>query len=107
MRSDGNDSNSQQTLKVLSCDSGTKSSLGLNCYCTGVFIHTKTSTRSHSASATDADNYPTYVYSNFEYQYTARPIVFIALHQRIKRSRRERSEGSKNGNPHSDSPISV
>src|SRR6266850_6767764 len=107
MRSEGNDSYSQQTLKMSSCDSGTKSSLGLNCYCTGVFIHTKTSTRSCSASATDAANYHTYVYSDFKYQYTAWPIVFVALHQRIKRGRRERSEGSRNGNLHSDSPISI
>jgi len=41
MRLNGNESNSQQTLIMISCDSGTKSSLGLNCYCTGVFIHTK------------------------------------------------------------------
>jgi len=32
---------SQLTLKVLSCDSGTKSSLGLNCYFTAVYIGTK------------------------------------------------------------------
>ena len=41
IRSNGNESNSQQTLKVISCDLGTKSSLGLNCYDTGGFIHTK------------------------------------------------------------------
>ena len=41
MRLNGNESNSQQTLTMISCDSGTKLSLGLNCYGTGVFIHTK------------------------------------------------------------------
>jgi len=40
MRSNGNESNSQQTLKVISCDSGTKSSLELNCYFTMVYIST-------------------------------------------------------------------
>ena len=97
VRSDGNESYSQQTLKVSSCDLGTKSSLGPNCYCTRVYIHTKTSTRSCSASATDAAKYPTCLYSDFEYQYTASLIVFVVLHQRINR-KREWSEGSKNGN---------
>jgi len=41
MRSDGNDSNSQQTLEVISCNSGTKLSLGPNCYFTAVYISTK------------------------------------------------------------------
>src|SRR6267142_4242377 len=40
-RSKGNGVHSQSTLNVSSCDSGTKLSLGLNCYCTGVFICTK------------------------------------------------------------------
>jgi len=59
------------TLNDDSCDLGTKSSLGLNCYCIGVFICTKTDTKSRSASATNAASYSTYVYSCFEYQYTA------------------------------------
>jgi len=59
------------TLNGISCDSRTKSSLGLNCYFTEVFICTKTDTRNHSTSATDAASYPTYVYLGFEYQYTA------------------------------------
>src|SRR6266850_6497753 len=87
VRSDGNESYSQQTLKVSSCDLGTKSSLGPNCYCTRVYIHTKTSTRSCSASATDAAKYPTCLYSDFEYQYTASLIVFVVLCQRINRKR--------------------
>src|SRR6267142_1115502 len=33
--------NSQQTLTMNSCDLGTKSSLGLNCYFTAVYISTK------------------------------------------------------------------
>jgi len=32
---------SQQTLKVSSCNSGTKLSLGLNCYFTAIYICTK------------------------------------------------------------------
>jgi len=46
----------------------------------------KTDTRSRSASATDAASYPTYVYLDFEYQYTAQPIVFVALRQRFASS---------------------
>jgi len=41
MRLSGNESNSQQTLTMISCDSGTKSSLGLNYYFTAVYISTK------------------------------------------------------------------
>jgi len=73
---------SQLTLKVISCDSGTKSSLGLNCYFIVVYIGTKTDTRSHPASATDTASYPTYVYLGFEYQYTAQSVVLLVLHQR-------------------------
>src|SRR6267142_1214198 len=107
MRSEGNDSNSQQTLKVLSCDSGTKSSLGLNCYCTRIYIHTKTSTRSHSASATDAAKYPTCLYSDFKYQYTALLIVFIVLRQRSTQGKEndQRVPRMATRNPHS--PISI
>src|SRR6267142_6104248 len=59
--------NSRQTLRMSSCDLGTKSSLGLNCYFTAVYISTKTDTRSCSASATGSASYPTYVYSYSEY----------------------------------------
>jgi len=41
VRLNGNESNSQQTLTMISCDSGTKLSLGLNCYFTVVYISTK------------------------------------------------------------------
>src|SRR6267142_2852284 len=71
----GIEPNSQQTLRMSSCDLGTKSSLGLNCYFTAVYISTKSNTRSCSASATDAASYPTYIYSYSEYQNTAPPIV--------------------------------
>ena|SRR6266850_3999669 len=71
------------TLNDISCNLGTELSLGLNCYCTGVYICTKTNTRSRSASATDAAKYLICIYSDFEYQYTALPIVFIALRQRV------------------------
>jgi len=37
----------------------------------------KTSTRSHSASATNAAKYPTCTYSDFEYQYTALSIILV------------------------------
>jgi len=67
MRSNGNESHSQQTLTMISCDSGTKLSLGLNCYFTAVYISTKPDTRSHSASATGTASYPTYEYSGFKY----------------------------------------
>jgi len=70
------------TLNDDSCNLGTKSSLGLNCYFYSSLYKYKTDTRSHSASATEAASYPTYVYSDFEYQYTAQSIVFVALHQR-------------------------
>jgi len=82
MRSEGNVALSQLTLKTISCDSGTKSSLGLNCYFTVVYISTETDTRSHSASATDAASYPTYVYLSSKYQYTAQSIVLLVLRQR-------------------------
>jgi|SRR6266850_538564 len=95
------------TLNEDSCDLGTKLSLGLNCYCTGVFIHTKTSTRSHSASATDAANYPTCVYLDFEYQYTALPIVFVALHQRIAKGREDNQRVPRMATHIPNSPISV
>jgi len=78
----GIEPNSQQTLTMNSCNLGTKLSLGLNCYFTAIYISTKTNTRSHSASATDAASYPTYVYSYSEYQYTAQSTVLLALHQR-------------------------
>jgi len=41
MRLEGNDSNSQQTLKVSSCDSGTKLSLGPDSYFTGGLIYSR------------------------------------------------------------------
>jgi len=71
MRSKGMVTIQPMTLNDIDCDSRTKLSLGLNCYCTGVYICTKTSTRSCSASATDAAKYPTCIYLYFEYQYTA------------------------------------
>ena len=71
----GIEPNSRQTLRMSSCDLRTKSSLGLNCYFTAVYISTKTDTRSCSASATSAASYPTYVYLYSEYQYTAQSIV--------------------------------
>src|SRR6267142_3976716 len=37
----GIEPNSRQTLRMSSCDLGTKSSLGLNCYFTAVYISTK------------------------------------------------------------------
>src|SRR6267142_2140902 len=37
----GIEPNSWQTLRMSSCDLGTKSSLGLNCYFTAVYISTK------------------------------------------------------------------
>src|SRR6266850_3393364 len=80
----GNRSNSQQTLRMSSCDLGTKSSLGLNCYFTAVYIVQKTNTSGCSASATDAASYHTYIYSYFKYQNTAPPIVLLALHQRYE-----------------------
>src|SRR6266850_2337146 len=83
--------NSQQTLRMSSCDLGTKSSLGLNCYFTVVYISTKTDTRSCSASATGAASYPTYIYSYSEHQNTALPIVLLALRQRYK-TREETSQ---------------
>src|SRR6266850_7680545 len=44
MRLNGNDSNSQQTLKVSSCDLGTKSSLGPDSYFTGGLIYSENPT---------------------------------------------------------------
>jgi len=107
MRSKGNGVCSQSTLKVSSCDSGTKSSLGLNCYCTKVYICTKTSTRSCSASATDAAKYPTSIYSDFEYQYTALPIIFIALHQRVEKGRENDQRVPRMATRNPNSPISI
>src|SRR6266850_4740918 len=83
--------NSRQTLRMSSCNLGTKLSLGLNCYFTAVYISTETDTRSCSASATDAASYPTYIYSYFEYQNTAPPIVLLALCQRYE-TRQETSQ---------------
>src|SRR6267142_1086637 len=87
----GIESNSPQTLKMNSCDLGTKSSLGLNCYFTAVYIVQKTDTSSCSASATDAASYHTYIYSYFEYQDTAPQIVLLALRQRYE-TRQETSQ---------------
>src|SRR6266850_1177476 len=83
--------NSRQTLRMSSCDLGTKSSLGLNCYFTAVYISTKPGTRSCSTSATDAASYLTYIYSHSEYQNTAPPIVLLALRQRYE-TRQETSQ---------------
>src|SRR6267142_524754 len=93
---------SQLTLKVISCDSGTKSSLGLNCYFTAVYISTETDTRSCSASATDAASYPTYAYSGFEYQYTAQSYCIASPPSEVHIETRRWSESSRNGNPHSE-----
>src|SRR6266850_4692667 len=87
----GIEPNSQQTLTMNSCDSGTKSSLGLNCYFTAVYISTETDSSGHSASATDAASYHTYIYSYSEYQNTAPPIVLLALRQRYE-TRQETSQ---------------
>src|SRR6266850_641247 len=76
--------NSRQTLRMNSCDLGTKSSLGLNCYFTAVYISTETDTSGCSVSATDAASYHTYIYSYLEYQNTAPPIVLLALCQRYE-----------------------
>src|SRR6266850_1741031 len=80
----GIEPNSQQTLTMSSCDLGTKSSLGLNCYFTAVYISTETDTSGCSASASDAASYHTYIYSYSEYQDTAPPIVLLALRQRYE-----------------------
>src|SRR6267142_7163948 len=82
----GIEPNSQQTLTMNSCDSGTKSSLGLNCYFTAVYISTKTDASICSASATDATSYHTYAYAYSKYQNTAPPIVLLALRQRYETS---------------------
>src|SRR6267142_2820442 len=84
MRSLENRTNSRQTLRMSSCDLGTKSSLGLNCYFTAVYITTETDTSGCSTSAIDAASYHTYIYSYFEYQNTAPPIVLLALRQRYE-----------------------
>src|SRR6266850_1120551 len=99
--------NSQQTLTMSSCDLGTKSSLGLNCYFIVVYISTKSDTRSHSASATDAASYPTYVYSSSEYQYTASAYRIASPPSEVRIRNRDKSEGSRNGNLHLHDPISV
>src|SRR6266850_4141014 len=101
MRSEGMIALSQLTLKVISCDSGTKSSLGLNCYFTVVYISTETDTRSCSASATDAASYPTYAYSDLEYQYTAQSYRIASPLSEVRIETRRQSEGSRNGNLHS------
>ena len=44
MRSEGNVALSQLTLEMISCDSGTKSSLGPNSYFTGGLIYSKNPT---------------------------------------------------------------
>src|SRR6267142_1709768 len=87
----GIEPNSQQTLTMNGCDSGTKSSLGLNCYFTAVYISTKTYTSGCSASVTDAMSYHTCIYSYFEYPDTAPPIVLLALRQRYE-TRQETSQ---------------
>src|SRR6266850_3747650 len=57
MRSEGNVALSQLTLEMISCDSGTKSSLGPDFYFTGGLIYSqKPNTRIHAISATNAAN---------------------------------------------------
>src|SRR6267142_2619204 len=87
----GIESNSRQTLRMNSCDLGTKSSLGLNCYFTAVYIVTETDSSGYSASATDAASYHTYIYPYSEYSDTALPIVLLALRQRYE-TRQETSQ---------------
>jgi len=67
----------------------------------------KTSTRSHSASATDAAKYPTCVYLDFEYQYTALPIVFVVLHQKVTKGRENDQRVPRMATHNPNSPIFI
>ena len=58
-------------LDDTSCNSRTKSSLGLNCYYTAVYILLKTGTRSRSLSASKSARYRTREYTLYQYLYTA------------------------------------
>ena len=66
----------------------------------------KTSTRSHSASATNAAKYPTYTYLDFEYQYTALSIVLVALHQRVTKGKENNQRVPRMATCNLNSPIS-
>src|SRR6266850_4532499 len=107
MRSKGNGVCSQSTLKVSSCNLRTKLSLGLNCYLYRGLYTYKTSTRSHSTSGTNGAKYLTCIYLDSEYQYTALPIIFIVLCQRITKGRENNQRVPGMATHNLNSPISV
>jgi hypothetical protein len=62
------------TMGSKSCDSRTKSSLELNCYCTSGLYTYKTSTRSRTTSATNSERYRTYKQMSHKYSTQLRPV---------------------------------
>src|SRR6267142_2792875 len=65
----------------------------------------KTSTRSHSTSATNAAKYPTCAYSDFKYQYTALSIVLVALCQRVTKGKENNQRVPRMATHNPNSPI--
>src|SRR6266850_2474620 len=69
------------------------------------FYTYKTSTRSRSASATNAAKYPTCAYLDFEYQYTALSIVLVALRQRVTKGKENNQRVPRMATRNPNSPI--
>jgi len=67
----------------------------------------KTSTRSHSTSATNAAKYPTCAYSDFKYQYTALSIILVALCQRVAKGKENNQRVPRMATCNPNSPISA
>src|SRR5882672_10505091 len=107
MRSEGNVALSQLTLEMISCDLGTKSSLGPDSYFTGGLIYRKTNTRIRATSATDAANCRTCQLDK-SYVLVHCPVYCIASPpSEVPSGRVHQSQGFQNRNPLSHTPISI
>jgi hypothetical protein len=71
---------------VRSCDLRTKLSLGLNCYCTTLFIHRKLYARSCNISASYSVKYHTWKQTYTDPVSIAKASELVALHQRMPES---------------------
>src|SRR6267142_14461 len=95
-------------VSEISCDSGTKSSLGPDSYFTsGLIYKGKPNTRIHATSATNAANCCTCQLDK-SYVLVHCPVHCIASPpSEVPSGRVHQSQGFQNGNPLSHTPISV
>src|SRR6267142_2296843 len=89
----------QWGCSMISCDSGTKSSLGPDFYFTGPYIQSKPNTRIRATSATDAANCRTCQLDK-SYVLVHCPVHCIASPpSEVPSGRVHQSQGSQNGHP--------